>query len=391
MKTFAALFALTITSLLCHAQIDFQPGYYIRNGGPRISCLIKDYGWLNCPTSIICKSSPDAAPVTIGMDSIIEFGVGGAKYQRWEVDVETSGSGIDELSSSPIPNFRHVRAMLKILVEGRASLYLYTTKRLSRYFYRLNGGQPRPLVFKQYLDQDRIIHANEEFIKVLADSLSCSAPDFPDPSSVRYEANSLTRFFITYNICAKSPYTDFFTKTGKPAFHLNIRPGADLANFIVKDYSGLSATKYPYGNHLGFRIGAEVEMILPFNRNKWAILIEPEFRTYTSSPDSGYHMDYKALQVLLGARYFLFIGAESKLYLTAGLFSNFQLGSTVEYETFNLSIEPRLGETVAAGFRYKDRFGIEVQYQIPQQILDNYEYLRGTLSTTSLVLSCRIL
>jgi hypothetical protein len=132
-------------------------------------------------------------------------------------------------------------------------------------------------------------------------------------------------------------------------------------------------------------------MILPFSRNKWAILIEPEYRTYSSSPGAGYNINYKALQVLLGGRYFLFLSPESKLYLTAGLFTNFSFGPPLEYETFGLDIEPRLGGTVAAGFRFKDRFGIEVQYQFPEQVLGNYSYERANLTTTSLVLSIKIL
>jgi hypothetical protein len=391
MKTFAALFALTLTGLPGQAQINFQPGYYIRNDGARTSCLIKDYGWLNNPTSIVCKNSPDDVPVTVGIDSIVEFGVSGAKYQRFEVDVETSSNAIDELSRSPIPAFRHEKALLRVLVEGRASLYLYTGRRLSRFFYRLNGQRPGPLVFKQYLGQDGIIHANQEFIKVLADSLSCSAPDLPDPTLVKYEANSLARFFIAYSTCEKSAYTDYFAKAVKTIFHLNIRPGADLANLVVRDISTYPATRYSYGYHPGFRIGAEAEMILPFARNKWAVLIEPEFRTFTSSPGAGYNLDYKALQVLLCGRYFLFISPQSKLYVTAGLFTNFDLGSTLEYETVGLVIEPRLGATAAAGFRYKDRFGIELQYQFPEQILDNYYYERANVTTASLVLSIKIL
>jgi hypothetical protein len=329
--------------------------------------------------------------VTVRMDSIIEFGVGGAKYQRFEVDVETSGTAIDELSSSPVPDFRHVKAMLKVLVEGRASLYLYTAKRLSRYFYRLNGAQPGPLVSKQYLGQDGAIHANQEFIRVLADSLSCSAPDFPDPASVRYDAKSLARFFIAYNTCIKSAYADYYAKAVKTVFHLNLRPGADLANLVVKDNSNYPPSSYSYGNGTDFRLGIEGELILPFSRNKWAIVIEPEFRTYRSSPGAGYEIDYKALQVFLGGRYFLFVGPQSKLYLTAGIFNNFILGSTMEYETLDLIIAPRVGEIAAAGFRYKDRFGIELQYQVPVQILDNYAYLLGNLGTASLVFSYKIL
>ena len=49
MKTFVTFIALTVISHLCYAQIDFQPGYYVRSDGTRISCLIKDYGWMNSP------------------------------------------------------------------------------------------------------------------------------------------------------------------------------------------------------------------------------------------------------------------------------------------------------------------------------------------------------
>jgi hypothetical protein len=391
MKPFVILFALTIIQTVCQAQIDFQPGYYIRNDGSRISCLIKDYGWLKNPTSIHCKSAPEASAVTIGMDSIIEFGVGGAKYQRYDVDVETSGTTTDDLSHTPIPSFRHMTVMLKVLVDGQASLYVYTGKRVSRFFYRLNRTLPAPLIFKEYVDQNGGIHVNQEFIRVLADSLSCAASDMPDPLSVRYDAKSLARFFIAYNTCEKSPYSDYYATSAKTIFHLNIRAGADRAKFVLSDHTGQVPQSFSYGNSTGFRIGVEAELILPFNRNKWGVLIEPAFRTFSSSPSAGYAVDYKALQVFVAGRYFLFTGSQSKLYLTAGIFTNFNTGSTIQYEGVNLFIQPRLGEMIAGGFRYRDRFAIELQYQFPQSTLNNYIYIGSTLTTASLVVSCKIL
>ena len=326
------------------------------------------------------------------MDGLTEFGVGNSKYQRFEIDVEISDDAIDALKSSPVPKYRHETAFLKLLVEGRASLYLYEKQRLTRYFFRLNSPAPRPLVSKQYLGDDGVIHVNQEYIKQLGDSLSCSATDFSELTTVRYEAKSLTRFFIDYNNCVKSAYTDYWTKSSKTAFHLNIRPGIDLASLTLTDNSdALSKTKYQYGSKASFRIGAEAELILPFNRDKWAILLEPEYMSYSSSSGAaGFTVDYKAIQVLLGARYYMFVGRQSKLYLTAELFTNFQINSTLQYEGNDLSIQPRLGEAVSAGFRYRDRFGIELKYALPQQILDNYYYLRANLSATSLILSYRI-
>ena len=393
MKTFVTLAALTVFSHICSAQIDFQPGYYLRNDGTRISCLIKDYGWRNNPKNIVLKTSSDAAPVTIGIDNIAEFGVGNSKYQRLEVDVEISGDALDELNNSPVPKYRHETAFLKLLVEGRASLYLYTDKRLNRYFFRLNGGATRPLISKQYLGEDGVIHANQEYIKQLSDSLGCSASDFPDPTAVRYDAKSLTSFFIAYNSCVKAAYTDYWGKTGKSAFHLNIRPGIDLASLTMTDNTEAFVTaKHPYGNQASFRIGAEAEFILPFNRNKWAVLLEPEYRSYhSSSGGTGFEVDYKALQFLLGARYYMFISSQSKLYLGAGIFTNFQINSTLQYEGADLTIQPRFGVATSAGFRYRDRFGIELKYELPEQILDNYYYLKANVTATSLIFSYRIL
>jgi hypothetical protein len=168
----------------------------------------------------------------------------------------------------------------------------------------------------------------------------------PDPVSVRYDAKSLSRFFIAYNTCEKSPYSDYYATSAKTIFHLNIRAGADRVKFVLSDHTGQVPQSFSYGNPSGFRIGVEAELILPFNRNKWGVLIEPTF---------------------------------------------FNTGSTIQYEGVNLFIQPRLGEMVAGGFRYKDRFGIELQYQFPQSTLNNYYFIGSTLTTASLVVSCKIL
>jgi hypothetical protein len=94
---------------------------------------------------------------------------------------------------------------------------------------------------------------------------------------------------------------------------------------------------------------------------------------------------------LLGARYYMFISSHSKLFLGAGIFTNFQINSTLQYEGADLTIQPRFGVATSAGFRYRDRFGIELKYELPEQILDNYYYLKANVTATSLIFSYRIL
>ncbi|HEV3414752.1 MAG TPA: hypothetical protein VG101_19875 [Puia sp.] len=391
MKTFVTTILLSILTVVAHAQVDFQPGYYIRNDGTKISCLIKDYGWRNNPKNIVCKNSPDAEPTTIDQESIIEFGVGNAKYQRFEVDVDTSAQGIEDLSKSPVPEYRHETAFLKLLVEGKASLYVYRRKEMTRFYFKLNAATPQPLVFKQYLNESGNIVGNQGYIAQLFDSLSCSASSLPDPATLRYEERGFVHYFIAFNSCIKSAYTDYWAKTGKTAVHLNIRPGVDLASATLTDYSFANPQKYNFGSQVSFRIGAEVEIVLPFNRNKWTVLMEPAYRSYSGKSSSGLQLDYKAAQFLLGARYYLVSDGPSKWYLSASVFADFPISPTLTYENAALSFAGRFGGSISAGYRYKDRVGIELKYTAPQSILVNYENLATHLYATSLILSIRVL
>jgi hypothetical protein len=393
MKPFVPFLALALVSNYCAAQIDFQPGYYIRNDGTKVTCLIKDYGWLNNPNTITCKNSADAAAFTVGMESVAEFAFTNAKYMRFAVDVEISREGTDDLTHSPNPKYRRDTVFLKLLVEGQASLYQYTRKGLIRYFFRLNGGRPVPLISKQYLGNDGLTHVNQDYIRQLSDSLNCSSPDLPNPVSVAYDVKSLTLFFIAYDNCVKSVYTNYYDKTGKTAVHLNIHAGIDLSSLTLFDNSSqIATTKYLYGSNAGIRMGAEAEMVLPVNRNKWAILLGSDYRSYTSdSTHSGYEANYKAIQLSLGGRFYMFLSHRTKLYFTAAVSTNFPFSSTLQYAGYAFATTTRYGEAFSGGFQFHDRFGIELKYSLPQQILDNYPLVWTHLATNSLIISYTIL
>ncbi|HET6256135.1 MAG TPA: hypothetical protein VFE32_18810 [Puia sp.] len=207
--------------------------------------------------------------------------------------------------------------------------------------------------------------------------------------TIRYEEKAFVRYFTAYNSCVKSPYTDFWTKTGKTIIHLNIRPGMDLGSATFIDNTFANPQKYNFGNQVSFRIGVELELLLPFNRNKWAVVVEPAYRSYTGKT-SGLQVDYKAFQFLLGGRYFL-IDGPSKWYLTAAIYGDFPTNSSLAYENSDLSFVARFGASVSAGYRYKDRLGLELKYSPPQPVLANYLALGMKLSTASAILSFRIL
>src|SRR6185312_629172 len=386
MKPFVTLLALTLASTICSAQIDFQPGYYILNNGARVNCLVKDYEWAANPTAITCKRASGGPAVTIGMDSLLEFSVGNAKYVRFDVDVETSGSTIEQMSDSPAPAFQHERVLLKVLVEGRASLYVYARRRSARYFYRLNNESSRPLVYKEYLGEDQVVHANPEYLKVLNDSINCTAANAPDPTTVRYGTKPLVRYFVAYNKCVNSAVTDYYAKAVKTALHVNIRAGIDMATITTAD----NATTFSYGKRASLRVGAEAELILPFNRNKWSVVLGADYRSYHSFPSDAYFpVDYKAVQGLAGVRYYLFLTHQLKLYLSGLMGANFNLNSNLAEGRPYFRLATALGPAFGAGLQYAKRFSVGIQYQPQEEVLDIPVIFSGKLSATTLILSYR--
>lgn len=70
------------------------------------------------------------------------------------------------------------------------------------------------------------------------------------------------------------------------------------------------------------RFGIENELILPFNRNKWSILLQPTYQYFRDSvtiksnvsTDDLYSIDYQSIELQLGVRYYAFLNENSKLF-----------------------------------------------------------------------------
>ena len=73
-----------------------------------------------------------------------------------------------------------------------------------------------------------------------------------------------------------------------------------------------------FGTKLGFSVGIEAEFILPFNNNKWALLIEPTyqyFNTKKETPDLTSEINYSSIEIPIGVRHYMFINQKSKIFI----------------------------------------------------------------------------
>ena len=108
-------------SLSVVGQIFLEKGYIINSANQKKECFIKNVDWRNSAAYVEIKYSMNGDIETISFEEILEFGIDGAsKFIRRSVLIDKSS---DHLSLEKAPSFELETLMLKVLVEGKASLY----------------------------------------------------------------------------------------------------------------------------------------------------------------------------------------------------------------------------------------------------------------------------
>jgi hypothetical protein len=117
---------LTISCLCGNTQVKFDSGYFVANDGRKTVCLIKNYDWKYNPTEFLYKQNENADVQKATIGDVREFGiVNFSLYERFEIDIDTSTDQLDAKTTNASPEFKRETVFLKVLVQGKASLYSY--------------------------------------------------------------------------------------------------------------------------------------------------------------------------------------------------------------------------------------------------------------------------
>lgn len=390
MKKQLLLVLIAILGLNCYAQISYEKGYYINNSGQKIEGLIKNIEWLNNPTSIQFKSSENSDVQNLSIESVKEFRVYNYhKYERHTVDMDRSSDYLKDLSSDRNVNFKSETLFLKIEVDGDATLYSYFEGNLKRFFFKTSNTDITQLVYKRYYVSDDQVGKNNLYQQQLWKNLKCSDISLRKTERLDYKVNKLTAFFNLYNQC-KNP--DFIVKKTKVKanFNISIRPGVIFSTAEAARSAFLSPIRYEGGNGIGYRFGAEMEFVMKFNRNKWALLAEPTYQSFKAdnirrnrqvniTPGTeAIDLEYSSLQLPVGIRHYMFLGDNSSIFLNALM--SFRLSSEIytikRPSTGNvLSIEKKGLTTFNFGIGYKyGKYSVELRYAPEESIQDIGSY-----------------
>ena len=394
-----------LLSLQSHAQITFEKGYFVNESDQKIDCLIKNVDWRNNPSVFQYKLS-EAAPVEEAkIDGIKEFGIYGySKYVRYSVKIDISGNQIDELSHERNPVFDEETLFLKVLIEGKASLYLYQDKSITRFFYKVDTSAVTQLVYRRYLANSNKIVENNLYKQQLLTELKCQGITVNDVTRIGYFEKDLERFFSKFNICTGSENEIFETKK-RDYFNLALKAGVNLSSLSIDNsISNLRDTNF--GSNINYRFGVEAEIILPFNKNKWAIITEPSYQYFNSEKSEEYSLlvggkliskvDYQSIQIPVGLRYSIFLKSGFKIFLIVSYIMNLSNNSSITFNredgslVSSLDIKPTKNVSLGIGCTLKEKLSFEVRYQSNINLLGNYSYWFSSYKNLSIMLGYKL-
>ncbi len=392
MKIFLSALFIMLASHFVFGQITFEKGYFIDTLGQRTECEIKNRDWRNNPVEFEYKISDKISSMPV--EKVKEFGIDGKlKYVVAEVQIDKSPVSLNALSRQRNAEFERRRLSLKVLVEGKAKLFIHENQNVVRFFYSIDGGDILQLVYKMYHSSSGKILTNKEYQQDLVTKVNCNNTE-DEVKRVAYKKNDLLPYFTKYNACAGSGNVTLAPPAKKSMF---IRPtlgvGATTMMYTYSDIYDQLVMK----NGPTYRIGAELEMMLPFNNNHWSIVADLYYLSSTNSgnfenPSKGkFKATYAAVEFVAGARYYVFLHGGNKIFFNAFVLAGKPTRFDLDYqEDFNVyGYEPKLFVRVntayGAGFSFK-KLNTELRF-IPTKTIRKDEIFENSFTRFMIIFS----
>jgi hypothetical protein len=390
MKT-KLLFFMLFSSVLTLAQTNFESGSYMDLNNVKHEGFIKNLDWKNNPSEIIFKKNiEDADNIYVNSDNLKEFEIYGfSKYKKFNVNIDISANALSEIGYIKDPIFEKKELLLKVLLEGKSSLYLMNYGVYGKYFFNNASQEIEELVYKKYKvneidaakmreDGDKVyayttVLTNNEYLKQLFNGVNCNM-NREKIYKTSYTETSLVKYFKEYNECSDSEYVTY--KSSKKT-KTNIK-ALIAGNFSSLELSNNNRSLYSknFDNKTTLGAGLELELVFPYNNNKWAAFIETSFNTYKNNAvltdDKGFSLyekqdvtvQYNYIQLAPGLRHYFYLNENSKISIDA--IYNIKMGvgdNKVEYSREDESLVIYRNLKMTNSMLYNFAFGVNYSYK----------------------------
>lgn len=395
---------LLIALLLCYsftnAQITFEKGYFISNDGNRTECYIKNLDWKNTPTDFKYKTQlSDSEIKTESIATTQEFGIDNeTTYKRFKIKIDRSNDDPRKMTTNRNPDWKEETLFLKILVTGDAILYSYTEDNTNRYFYATKTVPTEQLIYVKYLTTDQNegaekVTENNEYKQQLYKNVATTATTEKSILNLTYKKADLVAYFSKYNNISPDAMKKENAKSSKGQLLIKVTAGLGMVSSSLSNEDN-SQQNTEFDNKTIFKFGAEAEYILPYNKNKWSIFINPVYQKYQGEndytipsgfmafPDIQYNVkiDYNAVQVPIGVRHYMFLNEKSKIFISAAY--SFDLGSNTKITYTNktgnniTSFEGNSSGNLAfgLGYNFRNKFNVEARLNTKKELVNYNSY-----------------
>jgi outer membrane autotransporter protein len=189
-------------------------------------------------------------------------------------------------------------------------------------------------------------------------------------------------------------------KQKRDFFNLSIKPRLNNSSLTIQNYT-TNSRDTDFDNKIGFGFGLEAEFILPYNRNKWAITIEPTYQGFKSEKTTNVNdvsggvlisnVDYRSIEIPLGLRHYFIQKINSKFFINASYIFDLNSKSSIEFtrndgsNLNSLEIETSNNLAMGIGYKHNHRYSLEIRYQTKREILGHYSFWNSEYKTFSII------
>ncbi|MFN5168167.1 MAG: hypothetical protein ACK5DD_00970 [Cyclobacteriaceae bacterium] len=390
-----SLIPLLLLPIVSFSQVEFEKGYFINNQNQRKECYIKNIDWKNNPTEFLFREHDSKTIVRANIDSVKEFGVYGfSHYVRASVGIDRSPNELSSLTTNRTPVWSKETQFLKVLLSGKASLYYFEDSRVSRFFYSVSDTSIKQLVYKMF-KVGSTVYFNNDFRQQIFSDMQC--PNLGSVNHIRYTEADLKSVFIRYNKCFGIEVPESGIK--KTFFTLKITPGLN-APLITVDNSLTNSQDVSFGRAITYRLGAEAEFTFPFNRGKWAFVVESVYQDINLTAElssSNANLRLQSIEFPLGLRYYSFLNNHLKFFVNGfytsaiaiNLNSNLTYTASPNYAEV-LELVPSGSFAVGGGFDF-DRVSAELRYIRTADLFSTYVYWSSDYDRWCLILGYKFI
>lgn len=373
----------------------FEKGYYIDNNNNKVECLINNLDWNYNPSQFEYKIEENAMPKTMMLSEFKEFSVGAEyKFVKATVKIDKTNDKIDSRSSLKAMNFVEDELLLRVRVEGKATLYSYNNGEYLRFFYSTATNQFVPLSYKVYYNLQESEYAkNETYKQELLNALKCESISQTDINRLQYSSSSLTDFFIKYNTCSGALTEKFVAKKEFDTFDFFAKAGVGIYSFSL-DFAGYNAD---FDKKAFVRVSVEAEANFSTSFKKWSVVFEPSYirynNTYTFNSVTKYQskLDYTLIDLSFGAKRYVMLNKNTFLFVRGSISygipihqSQLTFSGNVNGQRVVASMYPSVG----LGALFTKKYLVDLRYEFNKEL---FSIAPSKMSTVAVMMGYKFL